>query len=177
MNSAVSSSVEIFTECQSNLLNGSIEHGCTILVADILFVHRKSNDDQLLPFRNASLRDEGPAFCNLLQIICTTLLLNNIKHGLGTKPAGYWRSNSLICECCIFVIYFHGFMTSASSSGICHQLRVTAFLKAHEPEHCSFNCSADRQEAVILKKSGLFVRQGVCNFFSFFFGEDYAVEC
>ena len=82
-----------------------------------------------------------------------------------------------MCECCIFVINFYGFATSASSSGVCHQLRVTAFLKAYEPENCGFNGFADGQEAVVLEKSGLLVSQGVCNLFAFLCGEDDAVEC
>lgn len=80
----------------------------------------------------------------LLQIVCTTLLLNDIEHRLGTEPSGYWRSNSLIRECCIFIIDLYGFVTTASGSSVCHQLRMTAFLEAHEPEYCSLNGSANR---------------------------------
>lgn len=79
-------------------------------------------------------------------------------------------------ECCILVINLDGFVTSASSGSVCHQLRLTAFFEAHKPEHCGFNGSADRQQAVILEKSGFFVSQGTCNVFAFFAGQDNAVE-
>lgn len=122
------------------------------------------------------LQHKDTGSCHLLQIVCTTLLLNDIEHRLGTEPAGYWRSNSLICERCILVIDLHCFVTSASSSGVCHQLRVTAFFEADEPEHCGFNGSAYRQEAMTLKESGLLVSQGVCNLFAFFIDEHDAIE-
>lgn len=138
-------------------------------------IHREIVADNFYQRMITSMIRE-PDFSHLLQIICTTLFLNDIEHRLGTEPAGHWRSNSLVCECCILIIDLNGFVTSASSGSICHQLRVAAFLEAYEPEHCGFNGSADRQEAVVLEKSGLLVFQGVCNLFAFFVGEDDAIK-
>ena len=103
---------------------------------------RKGHEHQ--PFVRQSMMRNTDLY-PLLQIICTTLLLNNIKHWFATEPARYRCSNSLVCESCIIVIDFYSLVTSASSSGICHQLRVTAFLEADEPEYCGFNGVADRQ--------------------------------
>ena len=109
-------------------------------------------------------------FCPLLQIICTTLFLHDIEHRLGTEPAGFWRSNSPICECCILVIDLYSFVTPTPSGRVCHQLRLAALVEAHEPEDCTLNGFADSQDAVILEKSGLFVSQSVRNVFAFFVG-------
>lgn len=100
--------------------------------------------------QNDSLHCTDPDSSHLLQIICTTFPLNDIEHRLSTEPAAFWRSNSLVCECCILVIDLYGLVTSASSSSVRHQLRVTAFLEAHEPKHRGFNGFADRQEAMVL---------------------------
>lgn len=67
-------------------------------------------------------------------------------------------------------------MPPSSGGGIGHQLRVTAFLQADEPEDGGFNGLADRQEAVVLEKGGLLVSQSVGDLFAFFCGEDDAVK-
>ncbi len=147
------------------------------MIGQFLFTHGKSHAHNPFPPSIPYVQGRDSDFCHLLQIICAALLLDKIKHGLGTEPAGSWRSNSLVRKCCVFVIDLYRLVTSASSSGIRHQLRVTAFFKAHEPKHCGFNGPTDRQEAVVLEKSGLFVSQGVCNLFALFRGKDNAVEC
>ena len=112
----------------------------------------------------------------LLYVIRTTFLLDNIKHRLGTEPTGLFRSDGLVCVCCVLVIDFRRFVAAASGGGIRHELRVTALLQAHKPEHGRFDASADGQEPVVLKESGLFASQCACNLFAFLGGQDDAVE-
>ena len=134
-----------------------------------IYVHHRRSD-------MAPVVMTDPRCMPLPQVIRTTLLLDNIKHGLGTEPTGPFRSDGLVCVCCVLVIDFRRFVATASGSGIRHELRVTALLQAHEPEHGRFNASADGQEPVVLEKSGLFASQCACNLFAFLGGKDDAVE-
>ena len=92
----------------------------------------------------------GPTLHQLLQIICSALLFNNVERRLSAEPASSRGSNGLICVCCVIVVDLYSLLASASGSSICHQLRMTALLEAQEPEHCGFNGSADREKAMIL---------------------------
>ena len=98
-----------------------IEFPCyvMIMVAEVVFKHGKSNESKLFPLTNES-RDNDIDLPHLLQIICTTFPFNNVKHRLSAEPAGPRRSDSLVRECCVFVIDFYSLVTSASSSGVRH---------------------------------------------------------
>ena len=67
-------------------------------------------------------------------------------------------------------------MSPSTGSRIGHQLRMTAFFQANEPEYSSFNRLSHSQKAMILEESGFLIAEAASDFFTFFLGEDDTIE-
>lgn len=85
----------------------------------------------------------------LVQIITTSLLVNNIKQRLGTKPTCPRTPHSLVCNVGILLRDLDGLNALAARRCIGHQLRMAALLQTHEPENGGLDGLANGEQAVV----------------------------
>lgn len=76
--------------------------------------------------------------------------MDNIKHGLRTKPPRQRGPNSLIRKSGIRILNLDRLATSPRRSSVRQKLRIAALLQTDKPEDGFLDRAADRQEAVIL---------------------------
>lgn len=76
----------------------------------------------------------------------------------------------------LLIANLHRLASSAPSSCIRQQLRMTALLQAHEPEHCLLDSLSASQETVVLQECGFVGSEGARDVVAFLGSEDDAVE-
>jgi hypothetical protein len=111
-----------------------------------------------------------------LQILLADLLGHDVKSRLPAEPTGPRSAYRLVGKLCILLLDLDGFPSLAARRRIRHQLRLTAFLEADEPEDGGLDRLPHSQQAMVLEKCGLAVAETVCDVFALLFSEDDAVE-
>lgn len=76
----------------------------------------------------------------LLEIIAIRLLVDCIEQRLRTEPPSSMSTNAAICVCSLLLADLDWMLTARCSSGLSHELRVTALLERDEPENGLTSC-------------------------------------
>lgn len=76
--------------------------------------------------------------------------MNNIEHGLRTKPARLGRPNRLISKSRIGIINLNRLRSTPGGRSIGQQLRIAAFIQTHKPEKGLLDRAANSQQTVVL---------------------------
>jgi hypothetical protein len=102
--------------------------------------------------------------------------MDHIEQRLCAKPPSQRRPNSLVRKPGILVVHLDRLAASASRSRIRQQLRIAAFLQAHEPKHGLLDRPPHRQQAMVLQESGFIIAQCSGDALAFFLSEDDSLE-
>lgn len=112
----------------------------------------------------------------LLKVISIRLLVNHIKHGLRAEPTSTLASNSTVGVSRLFRANLYWLLATRGSRSFSHQLRLTALLKADEPENSLLNGLANSKKAVVLQKRSLLVTKTLGNIFTLLLSEHDSVK-